>query len=210
MKENNNNHSLCIGITGCFGTGKSSVTGIIAEYGYPVIFTDDIAKRLMNENEAIRIKLKAEFGDDVYSADGTINRKFISDIVFNGTDDSKQKLSSLNTIVHPYVIDEMIRLVDEYEEKGKQLIFVESALIYEAELEDGFDYIINVSSDIDVIIKRAGERNIPESEVMKRLNEQIPVTQKAGWADFNIDNNAGLDELKKSVLTILEIIKAMV
>jgi dephospho-CoA kinase len=208
-KEIEDSQAICIGITGGFGSGKTSVAKIIREQGFPVIFTDELAKELMEKNDNLRTKLIKSFGDDTYNQDGTLNSRHISSVVFTGSDEGRVKLDLLNSIVHPPVIDEMIRMVDELEQQGNALIFVESALIYEAELEEGFDYIINITASTEKIFERAALRGFPEEMVQLRIIEQMAPDKKANWADFNIDNDLGLDELKNATLMLLEIIKAM-
>jgi dephospho-CoA kinase len=208
IETEDESNMLCIGITGGFGSGKTSAARIIAGAGFKVIYTDDLAKELMNADDKIRDQLISAFGADTY-IDGKLNSAYLASIVFSDKPESEKFLDQLNKIVHPQVIEKMIYLVDEYEEQDEKLIFVESALIYEAELDEGFDYILNVSSSIDNVKKRAESRGISVNQIQSRLSKQIPPEQKAQWADFNIENNGTPDQLKRSVLMIVEILKAM-
>jgi dephospho-CoA kinase len=208
ISSKDQNNSICIGITGGFGSGKTSAAKIISEAGYKVIYTDDLAKDLMNNDEKVREQLISAFGDETYK-EGKLNNAHLASIVFSDNQDSVKSMEQLEKIVHPPVIERMMNLVDEYEAQGEKLIFVESALIYEANLDEGFDYILNVSANDDNVIERAGTRGITAKQLQNRLSKQIPPDQKAQWADFNIENNGTIDQLKSSVLMILEIMKAM-
>ena len=208
IETEDESNMLCIGITGGFGSGKTTAARIIAEAGLKVIYTDDLAKELMNADDKIRDQLISAFGSDTY-IDGKLNNSYLASIVFSDEPESEKLLDQLDKIVHPPVIEKMMNLVEEYENNGEKLIFVESALIYEAELDDGFDYILNVSSTIDNVKKRAESRGITADQLQNRLSRQIPPEKKSQWADFNIDNNGTPDQLKRSVLMILEILKAM-
>ncbi len=207
--EENRKKTLCIGITGGFASGKTSAAKIIEEQGYPVIYTDELAKTLMMNNEKIKKRIINKFGAQVYNADGSLNTIFLADMVFGRSEESHKNLQRLNVIVHPAVIDEMMTQVAHYEKIGEPLVFVESALIYEMGLDEGFDYVISVYSDEEIIIKRAAERGFTSEQVKQRNAEQISPKQKSAWAEFSINNNGTLEELRRSTLSLLNIIKEL-
>jgi dephospho-CoA kinase len=201
---------VVVGITGGIGSGKSTAADIIKDEGYNIVSTDDMAKELMVSNQELKKKLVKEFGQDVYDGNGQLNRSLLASRVFGETAEQKKSLNALNSIVHPFVIDEMIEVVKEYEEKGENLLFIESALIYEAELEDGFDYIIVVDTPDDIAIERAAQKSgQPAEKIRHRLNEQMSREEKRKNADFVIDNSRSVKELKKAVDLILNIIKSL-
>jgi dephospho-CoA kinase len=90
---------LKLGLTGGIGSGKTTVADIFKVLGIPVYFADDAAKRLMDEDEHVKKSIQENFGEEAYK-DGLLNRKYLSDIVFNNTD----KLTLLNSTVHPATI----------------------------------------------------------------------------------------------------------
>src|SRR6266508_6809047 len=90
---------LRIGLTGGIGSGKSTVAKIFETLGIPVFYADAAARRVMNEDEELKQKIKETFGDVAYS-NGILNRKYIADIVFN----DPFKLEQLNALVHPATI----------------------------------------------------------------------------------------------------------
>jgi dephospho-CoA kinase len=197
-----------IGITGGIGSGKTSLAKIIEEFGYKVIYTDNLAKKILNENQNIRNKIIETFGENSYNPDLTFNNKYISQIVFNGTEESKRKLQNLNRIVHPAVIDEMIKETERLEQNGEEIVFIESALIYEIGLEDGFDYIIVVDANEDVRAKRAADRlGITIDEVKARMRQQNSTQVEKNLADFVIENNGTIEELKDSARFIIDLIR---
>jgi len=201
------NNSIVISITGGIGSGKTTVANIIREMGFVVISSDDNAKALMNSNEEIKNKLIARFGDNVYLPDGKINSQYLSQMVFGESEEHHNNLQLLNQIVHPYVIELLIREVDKYEKKGEKYIFVESALTYEAGLEEGFDYIIVVNTDEDLAINRVMKRTgLSKQEIVYRSQNQISRQRKKEVADFVIENNGSLEDLKKSTQLIIDII----
>ena len=207
MEETQSN-TLVIGITGGIGCGKTTVTQFISELGYIVISTDEKAKELMVTDEIVKNKIIQAFGSDSYNSKGTLNSKYISDLVFGKTDEHTKRLAQLNSIVHPPVIDYMIEEVQKYEEKGEPLVFIESALIYEAELEEGFDYIIVVDSTEENAIQRIIHRTGMTDELTRlRMKQQISQQEKKQLADFVIENNGTIDELKNAVKSLMNIVK---
>ncbi|MFC2131096.1 dephospho-CoA kinase [Bacteroidota bacterium] len=204
---NETNKSIVCAITGGIGAGKSTVAELVKEMGYVVISSDDNAKNIMASNQEIKSKLINEFGEKVYNENGEINKEYLSNIVFGPSEKHQTALLKLNSIVHPFVIEFMIKEVSKYEEKGEPFIFVESALTYEAGLEDGFDYVIVVDTLEDIVIDRVKQRSgLSAEDIMLRINQQIPSEKKKHQADFVIENNGSPEELKKSVNIIIKII----
>lgn len=201
---------IVIGITGGIGSGKTSAAKLFSEKGYKVIFTDERAKMLMQTSPTIKRKLTSIFGESAYAKDGTLNREYLAEKVFGDNPSSKENLRKLNSIVHPEVIADMLSETERLEQAGEKLVFIESALIYEAALEDGFDYIIVVDSPEEMCISRTVARSgITADQVKGRMNEQIHINEKKAHAEFVIDNSGTFQDLQKAVdflLPILEIL----
>jgi dephospho-CoA kinase len=197
-----------VAITGGIGSGKTTVANHLAELGFPVINTDLLAKKLMNSDEKLKILLSNEFGPEIYLENGELNSKFLSKIVFGNDSLSKKNLDKLNRIVHPAVIDLMMEEIEKFANEGNELIFVESALIYEAGLDEGFDYIIVVDANESKRIKWTSEKlKLPESEIRIRNSEQISTDMKKNLADFVIENNGTISEMLASADFILDLVK---
>lgn len=199
-----------IGVTGNFATGKSQFCKFIEEKGFPVIDSDFIAKRIIKVNNKVGNDIRKEFGDMAFLPDGNFNTKYISSIVFASTPQAKEKLLKLNSIAHPYVIDAILMEIEKLIVKGHNLIFVESALIYEVGLEDAFDLILLVTSKKEVIYERAQQNyNFTKKDISARLENQIDDREKEQLADFVVHNNSSLDNLKQNANFILEIINGL-
>lgn len=198
-----------VGVTGNFGTGKSQFCKFIEEKGFPVIYSDALAKKIIAENHQVRSYLIKEFGEEAFINEGSFNTKYISSIVFANTEQAKQKLLRLNSIIHPFVIEEIQNEIERQIQKGHRLIFVESSLIYEVGLEDAFDFIILITCTKSKIFERAKTKNkLMDQEIQARLNVQIEDKQKKELADFVVYNDSSLDHLKQNAYLILEIIQA--
>src|SRR5687767_9978123 len=142
---------LRIGLTGGIGSGKTTVAAIFGVLGIPVYYADDAAKRLMDENENVKTAIENNFGKEAYK-NGKLDRKYVSDIVFNNAD----KLAFLNSIVHPATIKD----ADEWMQSQKSpYIIKEAALLFESGSHQKLDYIIGVKAPLDLRISRVMKRD---------------------------------------------------
>jgi len=198
--------TIIVGITGGICTGKSAVLNFIKEKGYITLSSDARAAELMVTNYELKSKLINAFGEEVYIEE-KINKPYLSELVFSDTAEAENNLNKLNSIVHPYVIQDLIEQVDEYTQQGVKFVFNESALIYEAGLEDGYDYIIVVDSNYQIRLQRATEKGLTQVQFDKRIDAQISQEEKRGAADFVISNNGTLVELKSAVDMIISILE---
>lgn len=193
-----------IGITGGIGSGKSFVSKIIESKGYLVLNADDIAKQIMVEDESVRELIISEFGENSY-IDNELNRKYIASKAFV----SVESVSILNSIVHPPMVEKINELLKD-ELKRSKIVFVEAALIYEAEVDEILDYVLLVTSDESVRIKRIIERdNISETEIVDRMKYQMPENEKENLADFTIKNNSTQIDLEMKTKMFLSIFESM-
>lgn len=198
-------HSLIIGITGGIGTGKTTVSKYLEDKGYYVINADQIAKDLLTNNNIIKDKIIKEFGANSY-VNNQYNTSYISNIVFNNT----KKLSRLNQIVHPAVLNQIINLIDTAMQKNIKIIFIDIALLFELNLEEGVDYILTITAKEDIRIDRVIKRsNLPIEEIKRRINNQISVEEAVQNSDFVIENNDTIEKLYNSVDYILDIFKTL-
>ncbi len=195
---------LKIGITGGIGSGKSIVSDFIENEGYTVLRSDHIAKDLMQKDEVIKKKIVKTFGEKSYS-NGILNTKFLAENVFN----DKSKLELLSSIIHPPTIKAIEKRSEEILLKSN-LVFTESALIYEADIENIFDYVILVYSDEKKRIERTMKRdNITSDQITKRMQFQIPDENKKDWADFVIENNSVMEELRHRTNFVLNLLTSL-
>jgi dephospho-CoA kinase len=205
MSENTpaENQTVVIGLTGGIGSGKSSVAHLFEKAGLKVLKADDVAKNIMATDAELQKLLKVEFGDDVFKNE-ILQADFLATKVFGETAEHRKNLKKLNSLVHPRVLDELLKQINALAESGEKLIVVEIALLYEVGLEDAFDYVITVDAPEDIRIQRTMERNkISEAEVRHRIAEQIPAEDKKARADFVIDNSKDFKTLENSVEFVL-------
>lgn len=156
---------ISIGITGIIGSGKSMLSQVFRSMDIPVYDADTRAKELMNNNFTIRIRLKLEFGEETYRND-KINKEYLRKIVF---DDEKNR-QIINSIVHPAVKNDFIAW---REKTGAKIVAIESAIIFDARLEDILDKIIFVEAAEDILVKRICFRdNVSEEIAINKIKLQ--------------------------------------
>jgi len=173
-----------IGITGCIGSGKSTVSKIFAQLGVPVYDADSRAKVLMVSSPEIIIGVKKIFGNESYHTDGSLNRKFISDKAFHQND----LLQQLNSIVHPAVFKDFEDWCKTHE--SKPYIIKEAALMFESDSHKQLQEIIVVTAPEELRINRTILRDgILKEEVLSRMKNQFSEVEKLNHADFEIKNN---------------------
>jgi dephospho-CoA kinase len=192
---------LKIAVTGGIGSGKSILTDHFETKGFPIIRSDLIAKELMNSDIQIQKRIKKTFGEASF-IDGKLNKRFLSEIIFS----NEEKLLKINSIIHPVTTKRADDLAQKYFEKH-DLVFVESALVYEVKIDKKFDYIILVYASEELRIQRTIAREgVGETEVRKRMQFQIPDEEKLERVDFVIENNSNIEEFKNRADFILSLL----
>lgn len=177
-----------IGITGGIGSGKSFVCQIIEKMGYNVFYSDSEAKWLMENNNILIEKIKILVGKNAYLENNKINKKNISDFIFQNEDNRLK----FNKLVHPFVYDHFDFWCEQH--KKDELLFNESALLFETGSYKKFDKIILITAPINTRIKRIKERdNLSDQEIVNKMNSQLSDDVKIKLCNYIIDNKE--DEL---------------
>lgn len=194
---------LRIGITGGIGSGKTTVCDIFSTLGIPIYNSDERAKQIMVQNTMVVNAIIAQFGKSIYFEDGALNRKLLSEIVFNDS----EHLKKLNAIVHPVVFEDMINWYAE--NKDHKYVLQEAAIMYESGSYKLLDKTILVFADQEIRIERVMKRDkMTRAEVLARIEKQMPETEKLKLADFVIYNNGEslIDQVIELHKTILELV----
>lgn len=186
--------TLKVGITGGIGSGKTTVAKVFEVLGIPVYYADDAAKKLMNEDVGLKEKLIQAFGKDTYT-NGALNRSYLSGLVFN----NPEKLSLLNSIVHPATIADADRWLQQ---QCTHYAIKEAALLFESGANKHVDKVIGVYAPAALRLQRVMQRdNSNEEAVKKRMNQQMDEDKKMELCDYIINN----DEQKLVITQVLKI-----
>lgn len=196
MKRQGLKTKLILGITGSFGSGKTTVAGIFKSFGAQVIDADKIARKITCSGAKIYKEITYVFGKGILKQDKSIDRHKLGRIVFN----NKRSLARLNKITHP----EIIRIIKEKIKTSKaKLIILDAPLLLETGLKSLTDKLIVVKAGRDWQITRALNRtSLSKAEILKRIECQMSLKFKVRLADFVIDNSGTIENTKRQVENI--------
>jgi dephospho-CoA kinase len=187
-----------IGLTGGIGSGKSTVAKVLQAMRYPVFYSDDSAKNLVEDHPQIREELINLLGTNVYEG-GSLNKLFLAQQIFS--DDSIRE--QVNAIIHPKV-REAFQLWSQ--EQHSELVFNEAAILFESGLYKQLDATILVVAPKNLKIQRVMKRDqLTEQAVLDRMSKQWDDSEKIPLADFVIVN----DEKQPLLIQIEKIVNQL-
>jgi len=187
---------LRVGLTSGIGSGKTTVARIFEVLGIPVYYADDAARRLMNTNASLRQSIISAFGEKAYKEE-MLDRPYLASQVFGDRD----KLDLLNSLTHPATINDANEWMAKQE---SPYVIKEAALIFESDSYKHLDYVIGVSSPIELRIQRVMRRDqITREAVESRMAKQMNEEEKMNRCNFIIYNN----EQQSLIVQVLELHK---
>jgi dephospho-CoA kinase len=185
---------LLIGLTGGIGSGKSTVSSLLAAKGAVVIDADAITREVQQPGTEVLAAMVERFGDGILQPDGSLDRQAVADIVFN----DPTALKDLTEIVHPAVGGEIARRLEEA--KGTdRLVVLDVPLLVESGRDD-LAALVVVDVDPEVAVARLVEhRGLRADDARARMANQVSREERLAKADVVIDNSGTLDELAARV-----------
>lgn len=192
-----NDGYLKIGLTGGIGSGKSTAARRFGELGARVYHADEISRHALDPGAVCYDRVVGAFGTDLLKPDGSIDRKRLGAIVFGS--DAKRK--TLNDIVHPYVIEEMLsRAERDFLSANTGIAVFEVPLLFESGMNSLMDACIVVFCDQETRIQRVMERDaLQREQVEARIRAQMPEEEKVLRANYVLDNNGSEAEFLTQV-----------
>lgn len=204
-EKNRRGRILKVGLTGGIACGRSTVTRMFEERGCYCIDADRIAHRLIQPPSSTWKGVAECFGEEILNPDQTINRARLGAIVFS----NREKRERLNSIVHPQVIEEENRLIEEYlRSEGKGIVIVDAALIIETGSHRRFDKIVVVYTDEQTQLERLTNRDgLSPEEAKIRIEAQLPLKKKLLYADYKISTSGSLQDTERQVEEVFQTLK---
>ena len=180
-------------IIGGIGSGKSTVSHLFAEAGFPVLDLDKVGHAILYIDEAIEALTEA-FGADIMGENAAIDRKKLAAKAFS----SPEKTARLNSVLAPYILAEMRQWLSAREKEGCQVALVEVSAYDGPQGDYGqeADYLIAVLAPENLRIQRAIVRGFTEDDVRHRIARQAADEQRREWANFVIENEGSLEDLR--------------
>jgi dephospho-CoA kinase len=188
---------LVVGLTGGIGSGKSEVSRRLAALGAVIVDADAIAREVVRPGSDGLAKVVAEFGADILTADGSLDRDALAARVF-GDDAARARL---NAVVHPLVGARSTQLIAEAAEADAHAVIVNDVpLLVEAGVADRYEVVVVVAAEPQTQLRRLLEqRGMTEADARARIAAQAPLADKLAIADYVIRNDADLDSLQAQV-----------
>jgi len=184
-----------VGLTGSIAVGKTFVCNVLRELGCYVLDADLTAREVVEKGSPVLGELVETFGGSILLPDGSLDRKRLGSIVFG----DKEKLASLNSIVHPPVIARQTEWLREVEAKDADAIAViDAALMIESGNYKRFDKLIVVWCEPDIQFARLKKRDkLSDEEARRRIASQMPQDEKKEFADILIDTSGTPEDTRR-------------
>lgn len=183
---------LVVGVTGSFGTGKSTVSRLMGELGAYVLHADELAHEALLEGNAVYADIVAAFPEAQEGPSGRLSRRILAEIVF----DHEERRKQLEKMIHPYVLQRMTEEAGYAEEK---VIVLDVPLLFESGFDQFCDVTVVVTAAQDIVNSRLVERQYPAAQVEKRMRAQMTADVKKKRATYIICNDGKLEETKRAV-----------
>lgn len=181
---------LVVGLTGGFGTGKSSVAQFFRKFGAEVLDADKIAHDALKRGSPVFDRV-AELFEDACERNGKkLDRDRIAEAVFS----DPQKRKQLEALIHPYVYE---KLKNKIEASDRNIILVEVPLLFEAGFQTLCDKVLAVKCEFKVKEKRLKRKRFTTEEIRAREKAQMSETLKVRKADFVLDNSNSIYQTRR-------------
>jgi dephospho-CoA kinase len=193
-----------VGLTGGIASGKSTVAGMLRELGAKIINADDLARAIVQPGKEAWKEIVAAFGPEILRPDRSIDREKLRSAIF----EDPQKRKRLDAITHPRIRALAQARAQELAAKGSAIVVYEAPLLFENEAHLWLRPVILVACEDALQRRRLKARDhLSEAEITQHLKAQMPLSEKRPLADFVIENDGDLDDLKKQVKDVWEKIR---
>jgi dephospho-CoA kinase len=185
-----------IGLTGNFGTGKTTVSQILAELGAVIIDADKLGHELLQPDAETYGEIVAAFGKSILKPNGEIDRNKLGKLVFADA----AALNRLNRILHPRIYEIAERKVEEYRKADTRIVVLEAALLIEAGWMPFVGQVwVTTAPEATIVRRLKSQRGLKKEQILARLQAQMSSEEKVKRADVVINTDCSLDELRKRV-----------
>jgi len=188
---------LLVGLTGGIATGKSTVSALLRQLGCEIIDADLLAREVVEPGQPALAQIVTEFGRDVVTAAGALDRKKLGAIVFA----NPERRRRLEAITHPAIRDCFQARLDELAERGfVGLVVFDAAVMIESGNYKNMDRLVVVVTDEPTQLARLhGRDGTDDAENRRKVASQMPLAEKAKLADYVIDNSGDREATAEQV-----------
>ncbi len=185
---------LLVGLTGGIGSGKSTVSAMLAERGAEVIDADHIAREVVMPGTHAWCKIRDHFGAEVLFPDGSIDRRALADKVFG----NPSRLALLNEITHPAIFQRIADRLEAAQDRDV-IVILDAALLIETGLARRVDVLVVTHSPREVQVERLAAKGMAAGRAEARIVAQLSADERLARADLVIDNSGSLEDLGRQV-----------
>lgn len=185
-----------VGLTGGISSGKSTVSSYLKQLKIPVIDADEVARKVVEPNSQGAREIRKTFGSDVFEEDGSLNRQKLGSLIFSNAE-NRQKLDDLlQPLIKIMILDE----IEEYRQKGENMIVLDLPLLFEKQYEELCEEIIVVYIPKELQLERLMRRNqYTKQEALSRIDSQLSIEEKRKRATVLLDNQGTIQQLYHQV-----------
>ncbi len=194
-----------IGLCGRSGSGKGYVSSVFSALGIPCIDTDEVYRGIISisafDGKGCVYDLSVEFGDDILLENGTLDKSKLRDIVF--ADGAQDKLKSLNTITHRYILEKTLEIIEKHAKSGYRSVLIDAPVLFESGFNEICDVTFCVIAPDEVCIKRICERDgIDRERALARLENQKKQEELVSLCNASILND-GSERVEEKVRELI-------
>ena len=194
-----------IGLTGGIACGKTTVADMLKELGASIIDADAISHELTAPGGEALPGIREAFGRLVFFPDGTLNREVLGALVFS----NEAERENLNKVTHPLILNRLKEDIETCRKMGALIVVLDVPLLFEVGAEKLVDITVCTTSPEEVQIERMRTRSgLGREQAIKRIQSQMPLSEKEARADVVLDTNKPIDELQQEVLKLYNAWKA--
>lgn len=192
---------MTLGITGRSGCGKSTVTAVFAGHGVPLADADQISREILLPGSPLLPALAERFGADILKADGTLDRRLLADRAFATPAGTR----ALTAITQPEILHRIETRLQEAEQGGAELAFVDGAVIVGTPFEARCDALVLISAPYDTSVARICARDgIAPEMARRRLDAQTPIETLRAAATHEVVNDGTAEQLAEKMHAVLQ------
>ena len=190
---------ILVGLTGGIGSGKSTVSALLAEHGAVIIDADALVRELQAPGSPVLERMAERFGPQIIRDDGSLDRPAVAEIVFN----DGAALKALNDIVHPALAVEVTRRIDVA--RGTDDVVVLDFPLLAERPREGLSAAVVVDVPVETAIERlVASRGMDEDDARARIANQVSREERLAIATHVIDNSGDLNSLREQVDAVWE------
>ncbi|WP_283588452.1 dephospho-CoA kinase [Limosilactobacillus viscerum] len=195
-----------VGLTGGIASGKSTVSKMLSQVGFPIVDADLVVHRLQQPGQPGFERLVDQFGQSILTAAGQLDRQRLGQMAFSNADTRQE----LNRVMQPLIRDTIFDQINDLKKAGMPAIILDAPLLFEQHYDEDCDLVVVVAVNYEnQLVRLMARDNYSRVEAKERVDSQMPLSQKEKLADLVIDNNGDCQQLQTQVAQLVKRLKSV-